>query len=113
MYPSVMVGSVSTALGPSALLAFPTRRSSDLIAARRDRAGRRDVPGRARADGGRRHRRPPSARARSEEHTSELQSLAYFVCRLLLEKKKGGILLDGLLFHTQVPCFYLIYYSYT
>src|SRR2546425_2382416 len=26
---------------------------------------------------------------RSEEHTSELQSLAYLVCRLLLEKKKG------------------------
>src|SRR3989441_6642072 len=37
----------------------------------------------------------PSVRAaaqfgqpRSEEHTSELQSLAYLVCRLLLEKKK-------------------------
>src|SRR6185437_16919030 len=29
----------------------------------------------------------PSAE-RSEEHTSELQSLAYLVCRLLLEKKK-------------------------
>src|SRR2546425_1800972 len=29
--------------------------------------------------------RPPG---RSEEHTSELQSLAYLVCRLLLEKKK-------------------------
>src|SRR5687767_15576013 len=28
-----------------------------------------------------------SGRARSEEHTSELQSLAYLVCRLLLEKK--------------------------
>src|SRR2546425_3817603 len=28
------------------------------------------------------------AEARSEEHTSELQSLAYLVCRLLLEKKK-------------------------
>src|SRR2546425_5421390 len=30
---------------------------------------------------------------RSEEHTSELQSLAYLVCRLLLEKKKkdGGL----------------------
>src|SRR2546425_1892851 len=28
------------------------------------------------------------ARLRSEEHTSELQSLAYLVCRLLLEKKK-------------------------
>src|SRR2546425_4406452 len=29
---------------------------------------------------------------RSEEHTSELQSLAYLVCRLLLEKKKKNIL---------------------
>src|SRR5205823_8711092 len=28
---------------------------------------------------------------RSEEHTSELQSLAYLVCRLLLEKKKNQI----------------------
>src|SRR5205823_13520518 len=28
---------------------------------------------------------------RSEEHTSELQSLAYLVCRLLLEKKKRHI----------------------
>src|SRR2546425_11723967 len=27
--------------------------------------------------------------SRSEEHTSELQSLAYLVCRLLLEKKKN------------------------
>src|SRR2546425_10391852 len=27
-------------------------------------------------------------KVRSEEHTSELQSLAYLVCRLLLEKKK-------------------------
>src|SRR2546423_9100493 len=30
----------------------------------------------------------PRANDRSEEHTSELQSLAYLVCRLLLEKKK-------------------------
>src|SRR5205823_11034333 len=29
-----------------------------------------------------------TATPRSEEHTSELQSLAYLVCRLLLEKKK-------------------------
>src|SRR3712207_7384115 len=28
---------------------------------------------------------------RSEEHTSELQSRQYLVCRLLLEKKNGGI----------------------
>src|SRR2546425_6637233 len=33
-------------------------------------------------DGGR-----PVCHRRSEEHTSELQSLAYLVCRLLLEKK--------------------------
>src|SRR5205823_11008931 len=30
---------------------------------------------------------------RSEEHTSELQSLAYLVCRILLEKKKTDIIL--------------------
>src|SRR2546423_3233183 len=42
------------------------------------------------------HRRAPAvtfpalgAYVRSEEHTSELQSLAYLVCRLLLEKKKN------------------------
>src|SRR5687767_15501378 len=41
-----------------------------------------------------RHESPLPARVRisrphrSEEHTSELQSLAYLVCRLLLEKKK-------------------------
>src|SRR2546425_7435452 len=34
---------------------------------------------------------PPKV-LRSEEHTSELQSLAYLVCRLLLEKKKKTIL---------------------
>src|SRR2546425_8302371 len=33
--------------------------------------------------------RPGLKRNRSEEHTSELQSLAYLVCRLLLEKKKN------------------------
>src|SRR2546425_5740156 len=32
--------------------------------------------------------REPFVGSRSEEHTSELQSLAYLVCRLLLEKKK-------------------------
>src|SRR2546425_4089863 len=48
----------------------------------------------------RRPRRP----ARSEEHTSELQSLAYLVCRLLLEKKKKHIhrsMIDGSL---QLNC---------
>src|SRR3712207_7803268 len=36
---------------------------------------------------GHRHHRPRPGR-RSEEHTSELQSRQYLVCRLLLEKKK-------------------------
>src|SRR2546425_6481347 len=34
---------------------------------------------------------PRAAGLRSEEHTSELQSLAYLVCRLLLEKKKKNL----------------------
>src|SRR2546425_6564644 len=42
----------------------------------RSRGARTRIPGSA------------GARSRSEEHTSELQSLAYLVCRLLLEKKK-------------------------
>src|SRR5205823_1402350 len=36
---------------------------------------------------------------RSEEHTSELQSLAYLVCRLLLEKKKKLKAVDVILNH--------------
>src|SRR2546425_9317792 len=48
-------------------------------------AARRDSSNRDLASTGGRHR---SAENRSEEHTSELQSLAYLVCRLLLEKKK-------------------------
>src|SRR5687767_15259352 len=38
----------------------------------------------------------PQCSGRSEEHTSELQSLAYLVCRLLLEKKKKYTLLTSL-----------------
>src|SRR6476659_10406889 len=39
-----------------------------------------------------RHRVPALRRSsRSEEHTSELQSLRHLVCRLLLEKKKSTI----------------------
>src|SRR3712207_7322777 len=36
-------------------------------------------------------RRMEAAHVRSEEHTSELQSRQYLVCRLLLEKKKNKI----------------------
>src|SRR5215203_2075135 len=40
----------------------------------------------------------PRSVARSEEHTSELQSRQYLVCRLLLEKNKdpSNVVLDGL-----------------
>src|SRR5687767_15848812 len=73
------------------LHSFPTRRSSDLLPGRvaqvvvvvlvpmpigghrREIADSQPLPGEV---------------PRSEEHTSELQSLAYLVCRLLLEKKK-------------------------
>src|SRR5437879_8555926 len=81
---------------------FPTRRSSDLSphdenrAARRAQRhpGHRQAPPRDRAGGSvrsrdRSHRRVRRVHAggRSEEHTSELQSPMYLVCRLLLEKK--------------------------
>src|SRR3712207_6942602 len=49
----------------------------------------RDVARRARLGARGRQRRA----ARSEEHTSELQSRQYLVCRLLLEKKKKTSLL--------------------
>src|SRR3712207_7235270 len=43
----------------------------------------------AQASAGRtRNGRPRASTTRSEEHTSELQSRQYLVCRLLLEKKK-------------------------
>src|SRR3712207_7698694 len=40
-------------------------------------------------------------RWRSEEHTSELQSRQYLVCRLLLEKKNNHTTLDALLLLTS------------
>src|SRR5437763_14418354 len=76
-----------------ALHSFPTRRSSDLRRLDDDRV-LVDLP---LALGGRDHRhadavldRPERVedQQRSEEHTSELQSPMYLVCRLLLEKKK-------------------------
>src|SRR3712207_7852825 len=42
----------------------------------------------ARAQGGGEHRSTRGRQRRSEEHTSELQSRQYLVCRLLLEKKQ-------------------------
>src|SRR5690606_41162795 len=96
---------------PLHLHSFPTRRSSDLVHPRRRaqpyralsfprrRHGRETAvpvrsplapPARPAADRGVLVHQPSTAgsAARSEEHTSELQSRENLVCRLLLEKKK-------------------------
>src|SRR5687767_15542684 len=64
----------------------PPRRAAD-----RPGGGHRGGTGDG-AAGGRGEGHSPRPPARSEEHTSELQSLAYLVCRLLLEKKKKKIM---------------------
>src|SRR3712207_8552020 len=76
-------------------------RGAEQVPGRRPRAGEgrghpgqlRDLDDRAHRDGGEgdRRRGPPP---RSEEHTSELQSRQYLVCRLLLEKKKTSTTRD-------------------
>src|SRR5205823_11883269 len=63
----------------------PVRRLHD--AHEQPRLGAVHAAGRRRGDHVR-IRVPRHEVVRSEEHTSELQSLAYLVCRLLLEKKK-------------------------
>src|SRR5438445_13882391 len=67
----------------SVLHSFPTRRSSDLR-----QAGQADGVARRQGTRGRAQSRRAQPQPRSEEHTSELQSRQYLVCRLLLEKKK-------------------------
>src|SRR5205814_4969871 len=100
-------------LPPLPPLSFPTRRSSDLacryeLAQVLDRTDRFDEAMRLLAEakqivraltdtdllttgydrGAENARRFTNSQPRSEEHTSELQSLRHLVCRLLLEKKK-------------------------
>src|SRR5690606_42098641 len=81
-------------LAPLDLHSFPTRRSSDLFSRRR--AGRRwrrcsrcCTPAASSATTAA-TKCPAVCTARSEEHTSELQSRENLVCRLLLEKKKDN-----------------------
>src|SRR5690625_5839756 len=87
-----------------ALHSFPTRRSSDLkpMSVRKpvrraafsfeswvsQNAWRASIVGTCAATRAVADRRGALPRARSEEHTSELQSRGHLVCRLLLEKKK-------------------------
>src|SRR5437763_11267747 len=70
---------------------FPTRRSSDLAIALIASSTKTGVLLITRTTGtcaASRCSRKPVGIPRSEEHTSELQSPMYLVCRLLLEKKK-------------------------
>src|SRR3712207_8663513 len=55
---------------------------------RGEEEGGRDLLPSGPPDPARKARLPPDTVPRSEEHTSELQSRQYLVCRLLLEKKK-------------------------
>src|SRR5438046_8796458 len=82
LYSSIFIFSFSSSGHHRDLHSFPTRRSSDLVrnCSIRNRQGhsvRRYSVGLERLQF-----------VRSEEHTSELQSLTNLVCRLLLEKKK-------------------------
>src|SRR5687767_15357163 len=86
--------------GRRVLHSFPTRRSSDLEMAKTIAGPARPsrfvpqalrvaiLPDAVGALIGARGANIKAITERSEEHTSELQSLAYLVCRLLLEKKK-------------------------
>src|SRR2546425_1483468 len=62
-------------------------RSQQREGAGAQRPGASPAPARGAPQRRRQQQHRPAAQ-RSEEHTSELQSLAYLVCRLLLEKKK-------------------------
>src|SRR3712207_8306470 len=74
-----------TTLFRSSVMPYVVRTVIPAAAARSSSAGSLAAPPSttARSDGA------PVAPKRSEEHTSELQSRQYLVCRLLLEKKKA------------------------
>src|SRR3712207_8515670 len=76
--------SAVSALAPLAALRRAPPRLASAAGRRRDRA----APPRPRHEPRPLPARAPAAAGRSEEHTSELQSRQYLVCRLLLEKKK-------------------------
>src|SRR2546425_9001965 len=75
--------------GPATTPTTMTTRTAAPTVASRWRRKRRPVSRQSDGDGSAAESPATGAtRRRSEEHTSELQSLAYLVCRLLLEKKK-------------------------
>src|SRR2546425_4957257 len=79
--PPIVAGIPTRHSRPPRLSAAPSRMSAERLA---------PAPATASSPLNSERPRQPSSLSttRSEEHTSELQSLAYLVCRLLLEKKK-------------------------
>src|SRR5437879_11091246 len=76
-----VVTGASSGIGRAIALAYAAAGADVAVTYRTNRRGADETADGARAAGRR-------AEARSEEHTSELQSPMYLVCRLLLEKKK-------------------------
>src|SRR3712207_8758582 len=81
----------STLFPYTTLFRSPSDRTRTRPRRRSARAAGEDgsAAGRARVNAGLDGDGRPGLDARSEEHTSELQSRQYLVCRLLLEKKKN------------------------
>src|SRR2546429_1585953 len=75
------------------------RQLAFMLCAERDLHPHRQLQHSARA-----RRLPRVAGARSEEHTSELQSRLHLVCRLLLEKKKNTLRISASVFAFTVCC---------
>src|SRR3712207_7522273 len=83
----------STLFPYTTLFRSPAELLAEVVSALRDRPGDVDLPERMSVFGATRlaqgRLQVLAALARSEEHTSELQSRQYLVCRLLLEKKNN------------------------
>src|SRR5262245_65327636 len=83
---------------------FPSRRSSDLPRGEPRVHGGVPVGGKLEGlqESDLATLRRENPRLRSEEHTSELQSLRHLVCRLLLEKKKTTKLINTCPHHSHI-----------
>src|SRR5438045_4519864 len=80
---SIHIGSITRFMSPETASMVRARLATSMPSPLNDRAPSTVMNVRAPTEP-----RTPTSNIRSEEHTSELQSLRHLVCRLLLEKKK-------------------------